>query len=104
MTEDDAALEKHLGQVAQGQAVAQPPQHYECNDVGGILGVVQQPTAALVVLLAAAPAAEPAIALGGALGRPVTAAEPQATQSIPSPRSPVPAAYQPRSSRPNGPS
>src|SRR3954451_17869616 len=67
MTEDDAALEIHLGQVAQGQAVAQPPQHYKGNDVGGILGVVQNATAALVVLLAAAPAAEPAIALGDAL-------------------------------------
>src|SRR4051812_8844730 len=63
----DAAEEEHLGQVAPGQAVAQPPQHHERDHVRGVLGVVQHGAGALVVLLAAGPAAEPAIALGGAL-------------------------------------
>jgi hypothetical protein len=62
MAEDDAALEKNLGQIAQGQPIAQPPQHHEGDDVRGVLDVVQQAAAALVELLAALAAAEPAIA------------------------------------------
>src|SRR3954447_19325426 len=38
------------------------------DDIGGILGPVQQGAGALVELLAVRTAAEPAIALGGALG------------------------------------
>src|SRR3954469_12474285 len=66
MAEHDAALEEHLAEVAQGEAVAQPPQHHERDDVGRVLRAVQQNTGALVVLLAAVAAAEPAIPLGGA--------------------------------------
>ncbi len=51
----------------QGQAVAQPPQHHEGDDVARVLRPVQLAATALVELLAAIPAAEPAIALGGAL-------------------------------------
>jgi hypothetical protein len=67
VTEDDPADEEHLAEVAQGQAVAQSPQHHERDDVGRVLGVVQHGAGALVVLLAAVAAAEPAVALGGAL-------------------------------------
>src|SRR3954452_21181484 len=48
-----------------GSAGARAPRG---QDVGGILGPVQQSGGALVELLAARPAAEPAITLGGALG------------------------------------
>src|SRR4051794_9647439 len=68
VAEHDAAHGKHLGQVAQAQLVAQAPEHHEGDDVGGILGPVQQSVGALVELLAARTAAEPAVALGGALG------------------------------------
>jgi hypothetical protein len=67
VAKDSAALEEHFGQIAQGQAVAYAPEHHQRDHVGGILAVVQQPTAALVVLLAAPPAAEPAVAPGRAL-------------------------------------
>src|SRR4051812_44207979 len=67
MAEDDPADEEHLAEVAQGQAVAQPPQHHERDDIGGVLGVVQHGAGALVELLAAIAAAEPAIALGFAI-------------------------------------
>ena len=59
VTEDDPALEKHLGQVAQGQPVAQPPQHHESDDVARILGPVQHGVSAFVELLATRTAAEP---------------------------------------------
>src|SRR5919202_1523216 len=62
VTEDDAADQEHLGQVAQGQAVAQLPQHHQGDDVRGVVGVVQYTAAALVVLFAALAAAEPAVA------------------------------------------
>ncbi len=52
MAEHDAAVEEHLAKVAQGQAVAQPPQHHEGDDVGGVLRPVEHPGAALVELLA----------------------------------------------------
>ena len=68
MAEHDAAHGEHLGQIAQAQLVAQAPEHHEGDDIGGILGPVQQGAGALVELLATGPAAEPAIALGGALG------------------------------------
>jgi site-specific DNA recombinase len=67
VAEDNATLEEHLAQVAQGQAVAQAPQHHERDDIRGVLGPVQQAGTALVELLATVPAAEPTIALGSAL-------------------------------------
>ena len=33
VAEDDAADEEHLAQVAQGQAIAQAPQHHERDDI-----------------------------------------------------------------------
>src|SRR4051812_43603948 len=68
IAEHDAAHSEHLGQIPQGQFVAQAPEHHEGDDIGGILGPVQHTAAALVELLAARTAAEPAVALGGALG------------------------------------
>ena len=65
MAEHDAAVKKHLGQVPQGQAVAQAPQHHQRDHVARILGPVQHSGAALIELRAAVPAAETAIALGG---------------------------------------
>src|SRR3954468_7328947 len=67
MAEHDAAHGEHLGQTAQAQLVAQAPEHHERDDIGRILGPVQQGAGAFVELLAARTAAEPAIALGGAL-------------------------------------
>src|SRR5271166_4812466 len=67
MAELDAADQEHLGQVAQGELVAKPPEHHERDDVARVLGPVQHTAAALVELLAAFAAAEPAIALGRAL-------------------------------------
>ena len=67
VAEHDAALEEHLAKVAQGEAVAQPPEHHEGDDVGRVLRPVEHPGAALVELAAAVTAAEPAVALGGAL-------------------------------------
>src|SRR4051794_38110048 len=68
IAEHGAAHGKHLGQIPQGQFVAQAPEHHEGDDVGRILRPVQQRVGALVELLAAVSAAEPAIALGGTLG------------------------------------
>src|SRR3982751_1695401 len=67
VAEDDAALEEHLGQITQGQPVAQPPQHHQRDDVRGVLRPVQHPGTAFVELLAAIPAPEAPVALGGAL-------------------------------------
>src|SRR5215218_7504740 len=67
MAEHDATHGEHLGQVAEAQLVAQAPEHHERNDVGGVLRPVQHTAAALIELLATGTAAEPAIALGGAL-------------------------------------
>src|SRR5215210_1250340 len=66
--EHDATHGEHLRQIAQAQLVAQTPEHHEGDDVGRVLRPVQHAAAALVELLAARAAAEPAIALGGALG------------------------------------
>ena len=68
MAEHEAADEEHLGQVTQGELVAQAPEHHERDDVARVLGSVQQAAGALVELLAAPTAAEAAIALGRALG------------------------------------
>src|SRR3954451_15565964 len=67
MAEHDATHGEHLGQIAQAQFVAQAPEHHERDDVGRVLRPVQHAAAALVELLAARAAAEPAVALGGAL-------------------------------------
>jgi hypothetical protein len=61
------AHQEHPAEVPQREPVAQPPQHHERDDVGRVLRPVQQAGAALVGLLAALPAAEPAVALGGAV-------------------------------------
>jgi hypothetical protein len=42
-------------QIPQGELVAQPPEHYERNDVAGILRPVQHANAAFVELLATRP-------------------------------------------------
>src|SRR4051812_9078406 len=34
VTEDDAALQEHLAEVQKREAVAQAPEHHECNDSG----------------------------------------------------------------------
>ena len=53
MTEHDAADQKHLRQIAQAEFVAQPPEHHERDDVGGVLRPVQQALTALIELFAA---------------------------------------------------
>jgi hypothetical protein len=68
MAKHHATQGEHLGQVAQAQFVAQPPEYHEGDDVGRILGPVQHRAGSLVELLAARAAAEPAVALGGAFG------------------------------------
>src|SRR3954470_16859443 len=68
IAEHEAAHGEHLGQVTQDQLVAQAPEHYEGDDIGGVLRPVQQRVEALAELLATGAAAEPAVALGGALG------------------------------------
>src|SRR6188474_969049 len=61
MAEHDAADQKHLGEIAQAELVAQAPEHHERDDVARILRPVQQAGAALVELPAALAAAEPTI-------------------------------------------
>src|SRR6185437_6126243 len=56
----DAAEKEHLAQIPQARLVAQAPEHHEGDDVGGELCPVQGPTAALIELLTAAAAEEPA--------------------------------------------
>ena len=68
VAEHEAADEEHLGQVPQGELVAQAPEHHERDDVARVLGPVQPAAGALVELLAACAAAEAAIALSRALG------------------------------------
>src|SRR5687768_16105253 len=68
MAEHEAADEEHLGQVTQGELVAQAPEHHERDDVARVLGPVQPAAGALVELLGAGATAEAAIALGRALG------------------------------------
>ncbi len=48
MSELEAALEKHLRQIAQAQLVAQPPQHNEQDDIGGIFEIVERSSCPLV--------------------------------------------------------
>src|SRR5689334_5943770 len=67
MAEHDAADQEHLGEIAQAELVAQAPEHHERDDVARILRPVQQAGAALIELLAALAAAEPAISLSRAL-------------------------------------
>jgi hypothetical protein len=63
MAEYDAAHGEHLGQIAQAQFIAQALEHHEGKDIGRILRPVQHGNGALVELLAARTAAEPAVAL-----------------------------------------
>ena len=58
--------EKHLCHVTQAEFAAEPPEHQDGNDLGGVPGPVQQAVPAFVPLFAAGAAAKPAIALGGA--------------------------------------
>jgi hypothetical protein len=51
--------------VPQAELVAQTPEHHEGDDIGWILGPVQQAATTLIELLLAGAAAEPAIALDG---------------------------------------
>ena len=67
VTEHDAADQEHLRQVAQAEFIAQPPEHHERDDVGRILGPVQQAPAALIELLAASATAKSAVTLSGPL-------------------------------------
>jgi hypothetical protein len=67
VAEYDPALEEHLAEIAQDQAVAQPPQHHQRDNVARVLCTVQQAGTAPIELLAAIAAAEPAITLGGAV-------------------------------------
>jgi hypothetical protein len=62
---DDATDEEHLRQVSQVELVAQTPEHHEGDDIGGILGSVQQAGAAFVELFAAGVAS--AVTLRGAI-------------------------------------
>src|SRR5512135_945738 len=64
--EDHAADQKHFGQVAQAQFVAQAPKHHEKHDVGWELNMVEHRTRALVV----PPPARPALETPAALHRP----------------------------------
>ena len=48
MRELEAALEKHLSQIAQAQLVPQPPQHNEQNNISGVLQKVERGSRALV--------------------------------------------------------
>ena len=88
MAEHDAADQKHLGEIAQAELVAQAPEHHERDDVARILRPVQQAGAALVELLAALAAAESAISLSRAL-RPLRHSRRTAAQA-PHPRPPPP--------------
>src|SRR5690348_7690777 len=50
VAEDDAALEEHLAEILEREAIAQAPKHDQSDDVRGILGLVQRAGAALVEL------------------------------------------------------
>jgi len=63
MAEHDATDGGHLGQIAQGELVAKAPEHHEGDNVGRVLGSVQQAAVALVDMVAALTAADPAVAL-----------------------------------------
>ena len=61
MAEDEAALQEHLGQVAQAQFVAQPPQDNQEHNVCGNGEVVEGGAAPLVEAASAGRAAERAV-------------------------------------------
>jgi hypothetical protein len=58
IAEFDAPDQEHLWQIAQAQLVAKPPEDYECDDVGWILGAIENSTAAFIELLATGAAPE----------------------------------------------
>jgi len=64
VAEHDATKEEHLGQVAQGQAVAQALEHHQRDHVARVLRPVQFPRAALVEPSAAGVAPEASVAVG----------------------------------------
>jgi hypothetical protein len=57
----------NLSQLTQAQLIAQTPKNHEGDDIRWILGAVQNAGAALIKLLAAVAASEPAIPVGRAL-------------------------------------
>jgi hypothetical protein len=42
VAEHEAADEEHLGQVPQGELVAQAPEHHERDDIAGILSSFEE--------------------------------------------------------------
>jgi hypothetical protein len=67
VTDDDAALEEHLGQITPREPVAQPPQHHQGDHVRGVLRGVQHAAAALIELPAAVAAPKAPVALRHAI-------------------------------------
>jgi hypothetical protein len=67
VAEDDAALEDHLAELLQREAVAQAPEHDQGDDVGRILGPVQHAGAALIERPATVAAAKAPITLDRAV-------------------------------------
>jgi len=65
VAEFDPANQEHLGQITQAGFVAEPPEHHERDDVGGILGAVQNAAAAFIELFGAVTAAKTPVTLGG---------------------------------------
>jgi hypothetical protein len=63
MTKYNAALQEHLAEVLQCEAIAQAPEYDQGNDVARILGPVQHAAAALIELSATIAAAEAPVAL-----------------------------------------
>ncbi len=58
----EPALEQQLGDIAEAELVAQPPQHDEQHDVGRVLQIVEAGAGPLVEPPSAGAAAEPAVA------------------------------------------
>jgi hypothetical protein len=63
IAKEDAALQEHLAEVLQCEAVEQAPEYDQGNDVARILGPVQHAAAALVELATTIAAAEAPVAL-----------------------------------------
>jgi hypothetical protein len=48
MRELEAALQEHLGQIAQAQLVPKSPQHDEQDNIGGVFEIVERGSCTLV--------------------------------------------------------
>jgi hypothetical protein len=68
MSKHDAAVEEHLGEVAQTELVAQAPQHHQTDYIGRILHAVEERACTLIEPACAAPTAKAAVAPGGQVG------------------------------------